>query len=65
MVEVKYSGKGPAERLADRLKNSGGDLPADVRVKHGDGARRVFHNVHHSGNQGGANRLGVSGRLRP
>jgi hypothetical protein len=42
MVEVKYSGKPPAERLAHRLKNSGGDLPADVRVKHGDAHVEFF-----------------------
>jgi hypothetical protein len=59
MVEVKLTGKPIAERLADRLKNSGGDLPADVRAKHGEGARRTFHNIHHTGSMGGTgNRLG-------
>jgi hypothetical protein len=59
MPEIKLTGPSMEQRLADRLKNSGGDLPADVRAKHGEGARRTFHNVHHSGTQGGAgNRLG-------
>lgn len=59
MPTVIYKGKSPEQRIADRLRNSGGDLPADVRAKHGEGARRTFHNIHHSGGQGGTgNRLG-------
>jgi hypothetical protein len=27
MPEVKYHGKGPQERISDRLKNSGGHYP--------------------------------------
>ena len=49
MVEVHYKGKSPQQRLADRTRNSGGDLPADVRTKHGDGARRTYTNIHHAG----------------
>ncbi len=51
MPDVRYHGKSPAERIADRLKNSGGDLPADVKTKTGDGPQRVFHNVHHAAGQ--------------
>jgi hypothetical protein len=39
-----------AERLDKRLRNSGDHSNADVVVKHGDGARRTFHNIHHSAN---------------
>jgi hypothetical protein len=49
MPDVRYKGPPPQQRLSDRLKNSGGDLPADVRTKHGDGARRTFTNIHHAG----------------
>jgi hypothetical protein len=56
MAEVKLtSGKGDMkQRLADRLKNSGGDLPSDVTTKHGDGARRTFHNLHFSASNAGS-----------
>ena len=51
MAEFQYSGKSAAQRIADRLKNSGGDLPVDVKVKHGDGDRRTYHNIHHAAGQ--------------
>ena len=46
---VKYNGKSPEQRLADRLHNSGAGLGADHTVKHGEGARRTFHNIHVAG----------------
>jgi hypothetical protein len=54
MAEVHYKGKQPQERLTDRLRNSGGDLPADVKTKHGEGARRTYHNIHNSGTAHGS-----------
>jgi hypothetical protein len=56
MPEIKLTGPSMEQRLADRLKNSGGDLPADVRAKHGEGARRTFHNIHHAGSAHGVQR---------
>lgn len=50
MAEVRYNGKGPAERIADRLRNSGvgrGTTP-DVTVQKGNSPGRTFTNVHHS-----------------
>jgi hypothetical protein len=59
MPEIKYMGKSPQERINDRLKNSGGDLPADIRTKHGEGPTRTFTNIHHSAaNHGLARRKG-------
>jgi hypothetical protein len=46
-VEVKQS-KSTEQKLADRLKSSG-DPRADVITKHGEGARRTFHHIHHAG----------------
>jgi hypothetical protein len=56
MTEVKYrTDKGsPEKRIADRLKNSGEGLNADVTTKTGDSARRTFHNIHHSASQHGS-----------
>jgi hypothetical protein len=54
MAEVRYHGKSPQQRIADRQRNSGGDIPADVRTKTGDGPQRVFHNVHNSGTAHGS-----------
>jgi hypothetical protein len=42
-MDVRYNGKGPAERIADRLKNSGGD-GATHHVQIGTGPTRVHHN---------------------
>ena len=53
MVEIKTSGDHPksmAERIAKRERNSGDAQNADVVTKRGDGARRTFHNIHHSAN---------------
>jgi hypothetical protein len=50
MVEVKLTGKPLEQRLSDRLKNSGDEKRADIVTKHGEGARRTFHNIFHSGN---------------
>jgi hypothetical protein len=54
MAEVKYHGKSPQQRIVDRQRNSGGDIPADVKTKTGKGPQRVFHNIHHSGSAGGS-----------
>jgi hypothetical protein len=51
MVEIKTRSDQPssmAERIANRLKNSGGE-EADHTVKTGDGPNRVFHNIHNPG----------------
>jgi hypothetical protein len=48
MVDVRYKGPSPQQRLNDRLKNSGGSSNPSYTVKHGEGARRTFHNVHES-----------------
>jgi hypothetical protein len=54
MAEIKYdtrhhAGATPEARIANRLRNSGGE-EADVTTKTGDSARRTFHNIHHTGN---------------
>jgi hypothetical protein len=48
MTHVVYKGKSPQQRLDDRLRNSGGGANPSYTVKHGEGARRTFHNVHES-----------------
>jgi hypothetical protein len=53
--EVKYdrnhhAGATPEARIANRLKNSGGE-EADTTVKTGDGPQRVYHNIHHPGSE--------------
>jgi hypothetical protein len=74
MPEVKYNGKGPAERIQDRLRNSGGDyagykhIMADVRTE--TNPTRAHHNIHHGGaerqhgevNRGEGTILGMHGR---
>jgi hypothetical protein len=55
MVEVKYkphhAGNTPEQRLASRLNNSGDAKNADVVTKHGDGARRTYHNIFNAGHK--------------
>jgi hypothetical protein len=56
MVEVKYdrshpAGATPEARLANRLNNSGDAKNADVVTKHGEGARRTFHNIFNAGHK--------------
>lgn len=51
--EVKYdrshhSGATPEARIANRLRNSGGE-EADHIIKTGTGPQRVFHNLHNPG----------------
>ena len=49
--EIKTSSDHPSsmsERIAKRLRNSGGE-EADVVTKTGDGPTRVFHNIHNPG----------------
>jgi len=50
---VKYDPrKGtPAERIADRLKNSGDAAHADHVGQKGNSPERAFTNIHHSRNQ--------------
>jgi hypothetical protein len=48
-VEHKLSGPSMAQRVADRLKNSGAGAKPDVTVQTGNSARRTFHNIHNSG----------------
>jgi hypothetical protein len=46
--EIKLTGPSMAQRIADRLKNSGqgsGTNP-DLTTKQGESANRVFHNLH-------------------
>ena len=60
MAEIRYNGKSVEQRIADRLKNSGGDL-ADHHTVHGTGPTRVHHNIHNHG-QGGQPRRVDLGR---
>jgi hypothetical protein len=53
MTEVKLTGKPLAQRIADRLQNSGAGAKPDLTTKQGDGPTRVHHNLHHSGSAGG------------
>jgi hypothetical protein len=69
MVEVRLTGNPLEQRLSDRLKNSGDEKRADIVTKHGDGARRTFHNIFHSGNartqgQPDPGEPGIDGRKR-
>ena len=52
-ANVKYdpnhhSGSTPEQRIANRLRNSGGD-DANHIVQKGSGPTRTFTNIHHSG----------------
>jgi hypothetical protein len=51
MPTVKYDPAGgtPEQRIANRLKNSGGDK-ADHSVVHGTGPTRTWTNIHHAAN---------------
>jgi hypothetical protein len=54
--EVKYNtshhaGATPEARIANRLRNSGGE-GADHSVVHGTGPTRTHTNIHHSANTG-------------
>ncbi len=69
MAETKLSGKPMEQRIADRLRNSGDTSNADIITKHGEGARRTFHNLHMRGQGGAARRVdlekgGVKGAKR-
>jgi hypothetical protein len=54
MPDIKLTGKPMEQRLSDRLLNSGGGIPADVKTQHGKGPQRVFHNIHHGGTAHGS-----------
>jgi hypothetical protein len=55
MTQVVYkphhAGNTPQARLTSRLNNSGDAKNADVVTKHGDGARRTFHNIFNAGHK--------------
>jgi hypothetical protein len=56
MTEVKYdrshpAGATPEARLNKRLDNSGDAKNADVVTKHGEGARRTYHNIFNAGHK--------------
>jgi hypothetical protein len=50
MAQEVYSGKSCEQRIADRLKNSGGE-GATHHVQVGTGPTRVHHNIHEKGAQ--------------
>ena len=47
-VEVRQN-KSTAEKIADRLRNSGEGSNPNVHTVHGEGPTRTHTNVHHSG----------------
>jgi len=51
--EVKYDPRkgGPAQRVADRLKNSDDTKHADYVIQKGEGPTRTATNIHHTRNQ--------------
>jgi hypothetical protein len=49
MVEVKLSGKPLAQRITDRLANSGAGAKPDLSVQQGNSPQRTHTNIHHSG----------------
>jgi hypothetical protein len=49
-METIYKGKGPAERIADRLKSSGGE-GATHHLVHGAGPTRTHTHIHEYGQQ--------------
>jgi len=51
MQDVRYNKAGgtPEQRIANRLRNSGGE-GADHTVQHGTGPTRTFTNIHNSAN---------------
>jgi hypothetical protein len=56
MAEERYdkshhAGGTPEQRIANRLRNSGGDYTGDHTTKTGDGPNRVFHNIHSNAGQ--------------
>jgi hypothetical protein len=53
-----HAGPDAEARIAARLRNSGDCDNADTVVQNGNSAQRVFHNIHHSGTQGGSRHEG-------
>jgi hypothetical protein len=51
MVETKLSGPSMAERIANRMKNSGAGANPSTTVSKGEGPLRVHHNLHFSASQ--------------
>jgi hypothetical protein len=51
---LKLTGKPMQQRLDDRLQNSGSGAKPDLTVKHGEGARRTYHNLHFSASNEGS-----------
>lgn len=65
MAEIKLTGPSMEQRIANRLRDSGGGH-GDVVTKQGEGPTRVIHHVHHSGSaktHGGDH--GAGGPLSP
>ena len=64
--ETKFHGsKSQAERIADRGKNSGAGAHPAQTIKHGDGDRRTFHNLHPCGFQQAGGQDPFEGVLPP
>jgi hypothetical protein len=51
MVETKLSGPSMAERIANRMKNSGEGANPDISVTKGTGPTRTHHNIHRGATQ--------------
>jgi uncharacterized protein (DUF1684 family) len=51
MTEVRYKGKSPEQRIADRYKPSNAIATANVHTHFGDGPTRVVSTHHWAGNQ--------------
>jgi hypothetical protein len=51
MTEVKYHGKSPEQRIADRYKPSNSPDGVNVHTKFGDGPTRVVSTHHWAGHQ--------------
>jgi hypothetical protein len=64
-AEVKLTGKPQAQRIADRLRNSGDGSNPNEHTVHGSGPTRVHHNIHHSGHfvQPGTQAKSTDGRV--
>jgi hypothetical protein len=52
--DIKLTGPSMAERIANRLKNSGAGAKPDITTKTGDGPTRVHHNIHNSATNKGS-----------
>jgi hypothetical protein len=68
-MEVRYkphhAGNTPEQRIASRLRNSGGDTNPDHCIQKGEGPTRAFTNIHHSGQQQHGEHLDVRTKPTP